>query len=143
MVTNYNFFWTILFDKISYGDGNVYQARREARLSIETKYIISSSQYYNIFREIFWKKCTIIILDEDLEGFKCSKDIDKSLTPRINFYNKELNTTFILDYNDLYIEKDNYLYFLITNYYDYEPGHWTWKPFLKKHLFLFNYDNKK
>ena len=52
LVTNYNFFWTILFDKISYGDGNVYQAQREARFSIETKYIISSSQYYNIFREI-------------------------------------------------------------------------------------------
>ena len=138
-----NFHWTILFDKISYGFGNIYQAQREARILIETKYIISSNQYYNLFSEIFGKKCTTIMLDEDLQGFKCSKDINIELTPEIKFYNKELNVTFILDYNDLFIEKGDYLYFLVTNYFDYEPGYWVLgKPFLKKYLFLFNYDTK-
>ena len=142
-ISKNNFHWTILFDKISYGNGNIYQAQREARILIETKYIISSNQYYNLFNEIFGKKCTTIMLDEDLQGFKCNKDINKELTPEIKFFNKELNTTFILDYNDLFIEKGDYLYFLVTNYFDYEPGYWVLgKPFLKKYLFLFNYDTK-
>ena len=41
------------------------------------------------------------------------------------------------------MEKDNYLYFLVVNYFDYEPGYWILgKPFLKKYLFLFDSDNK-
>ena len=138
-----NFHWTILFDKISYGNTNIYQAQREARILIETKYIKSTNQYYNLFNDIFGKKCTTISLDEDLQGFKCSKDIHKELTPEIKFYNKELNVTFLLDYNDLFIEKGNYLYFLVVNDLDYVPDYWVLgKPFLKKYLFLFNYDTK-
>ena len=34
IINNKVFHWTILFDKISYGDGGIYQAQREARLLI-------------------------------------------------------------------------------------------------------------
>ena len=142
-IGKYNYHWTILFDKISYGDGGFFQAQREARIVIDTKYIISSSQYYNLFKEIFGQKCTVILLGEDLQGLKCSKDINIELTPEIKFFNKELNTTFVLDYNDLFIEKDDYFYFLVINYIEYEPNYWILgKPFLKKYLLLYNYDNK-
>lgn len=143
IVTKNSVHWTISFDKISYGDGGAYQAQREARILVETKYIISSTQYYNSFKEIFGRKCTIILLDEDLEGYKCTKDINKELTPEIRLFNRELNTTFVLDYNDLYFETDNYFFFLVTNIINYDPGYWILgKPFLKKYLLLFDYDNK-
>ena len=142
-ISKNNFYYTLLFDKISYGSGEIYQAQREARISIEINYILSTPQYYKLFKDIFGRKCGPFSFENDLQGFRCSKDINIELTPEIKFYNKELNTTFILDYNDLYMEKDNYLYFLVVNYFDYEPGYWILgKPFLKKYLFLFDSDNK-
>ena len=144
-ISKNNFHWTVLFDKISYGNGDIYQAQREARLLNEIKYIISTGQYYNLFKDIFGSKCSIIHidLDEDLQGFKCNKNINKELTPEIRFYNKALNMTFVLDYNDLYIEKGDYLYFLVAKYFEYQPEYWVLgKPFMKKYLFLFNYDSK-
>ena len=144
-ISKNNFHWAILFDKISYGNGDIYQAQREGRLLNEIKYIISTGQYYNLFKDIFGNKCSIIHidLDEDLQGFKCNKNINKELTPEIKFYNKALNMTFVLDYNDLYIERGDYLYFLVAKYFEYEPEYWTLgKPFIKKYLFLFNYDSK-
>ena len=138
-----NYHWTILFDKISYGAGELYQAQREAKISIEFQFIISTQQYYNLFKEIFGKKCEHIHYHNDYSGFRCSKDINKDLTPEIKFYNKELNTTFVLDYNDLYIEKDNFLYFLVATFFDYDLGYWILgKPFLKKYLLMYNSDNK-
>ena len=109
--------WMILFDKISYGQ--FYHAQREAKLSFEIKF------------------------EEDYQGFKCRKDINKELTPKIEFYNKELNTTFTLDYHDLYIDKGNFSYFLVATYFDYDLGYWILgKPFMKKYLLLYNSDNK-
>ena len=142
-ISKNNYYYNLLFDKISYGSGEIYQAQREGRISIDFNYILSTPQYYKLFKDIFGRKCGPFNFGNDLQGFRCSKDINKELTPEIKFYNKELNTTFILDYNDLYMEKDNYLYFLVVNYFDYEPGYWILgKPFLKKYLFLFDSDNK-
>ena len=74
---------------------------------------------------------------------KCRKDINKELTPKIEFYNKELNTTFVLDYHDLYMDKGNFSYFLVATYFDYDLGYWILgKPFMKKYLFLYNSDSK-
>jgi len=136
-----NIYWMILFDKISYGQ--FYHAQREAKLSFDIKYIISTTQYHDNFKEIFGKKCEHITFEEDFQGFKCRKDINKELTPKIEFYNKELNTTFTLDYKDLYMDKGNFSYFLVATYFDYDLGYWILgKPFMKKYLFLYNSDNK-
>ena len=51
--------------------------------------------------------------------------------------------SFTLDYNDLFIEKEDSLLFLVVTYTDMDEGYWILgKPFLKKYLFLFDIDTK-
>ena len=61
--------------------------------------------------------------------------------PDLNFYNKDLNYTFTLNYEDLFIEINDVYYFLVV--YDFY-SELTWKfgrPFLQKYKFVFNCEN--
>ena len=61
--------------------------------------------------------------------------------PDLNFYSKDLNYTFTLTYEDLFIKINDIYYFLII--YDFYSGE-TWKfgrPFLQKYKFVFNCEN--
>ena len=143
-ITKKDLLWTIFFDKINFGSSELYQNKKLGKISIEIKYIISPLQYFNLFKKIYSKECENISFDSALIGFKCDINLDKKLTPEIRFYNNDLNTTFILDYNDLFIDKDNYTYFLVFSYIN-NSGFNDWilgKPFLKKYLFLYNQDSR-
>ena len=51
--------------------------------------------------------------------------------------------TFTFDYNDLFFDNGDSLYFLVATYADTDEGYWILgKPFLKKYLFLYNMDTK-
>lgn len=82
------------------------------------------------------KNNNIYFFDKNMKGIEYIKNIS------LRFYHKELNYEFILDFNDLFLEKDNGYYFLIifdTNY------NYLWKfgiPFLKKYNFIYNHDSK-
>ena len=143
-ITKNDLHWTIFFDKIHFGSSELYQNKKLGKISIEKKYIISPSQYFNLFKKIYEKKCQNFFFDHVLMGFKCDLNIDKKLTPEIRFYNNDLNTTFILDYTDLFIDEDNYTYFLVFSYVNNNSfSDWILgKPFLKKYLFLFNQDSR-
>ena len=135
--------WSIIFDKISYSNSELFQIQRNCILSIENRFIISSFQYFNLVKDIFGKKCKNYQVDNNFQYLSCDKDIDKEFTPQIIFYNKELNLTFTLDYNDLFLEEKNSLIFLVSTYIDFDEGYWILgKPFFKKYSPLFNIDNK-
>ena len=77
--------------------------------------------------------------------FYCKKDIIKykdkmkETFPVIYLQSNDLNYTFTIDFDDLFLENGDYIYFLI--YFDniyLKLG----KPFLKKYQFSFNYDAK-
>ena len=143
-ITKKNLLWTIFFDKIYLGSSELYQSNKLGKISIEIKYIISPLQYFNLFKKIYSKECENISFDSVLMGFKCNINIDKKLTPEIRFYNNDLNTTFFLNYNDLFIDKDNYTYFLAFSYINNNDfNDWILgRPFLKKYLFLYNQDSR-
>ena len=92
---------------------------------------------YTIFYYCYKDK----LVKENLEKF-----------PTLYFSNVELNYEFELDYNDLFYEKDNLIYFLII-FYDFpvEAQRYfltyisRWElgtPFMKKYFFTYDYDNK-
>ena len=61
--------------------------------------------------------------------------------PKLKFYHNELNYTFELDYNDLFIEENDKLILMV--FLDEIKMTWSLgKPFLKKYSFLFNQDTK-
>ena len=109
--------------------------------------------YDNFFGEnIYKQKCFKEELDipKKISFFFCKNDniIKNNIYqdfPYIEFYNKELNTNFSLDLNDLIYIKNNYIYFLLffdysnkTNNHEIVMG----KPFLKKYQFSFAPDKK-
>ena len=135
--------WSITFDKISYSNSEIFQVQRKCVLSIENKFIISTYQYFNLIKDIFGKKCKHYQFDYSYQYLSCDKDIDIEFTPEINFFSKELNITFTLDYKDLFINNGDSLDFLVATYADTDEGYWILgKPFLKKYLFLYNMDSK-
>ena len=142
-ITKKDVFWSIFFDKITFSSSDLYQIKKLGKICIEIKYIISPLHYFNLFKNIFQNFCHIIIIDNGLNGFECDKSINKKMTPEIHFYNNDLNTTFILNFNDLFIDNGNYTYFLVASYINNDINYWILgKPFLKKYLFLYNQDSK-
>ena len=62
--------------------------------------------------------------------------------PTLYFFNVKYACTFNLDYNDLFIEINNKIYFLIVGK-DMESNVWNLgKIFMKKYPFIFNEDKK-
>ena len=79
--------------------------------------------------------------------FYCKKEIGDDLKkikeqfPGISFQSNDLNYTFILEADDLFIEVDNYIVCLL--YFESSKIEWSMgRPFLKKYLFSFNFDGK-
>ena len=104
--------------------------------------------YENSFKDLISQK---ICFNKTFSGFNnkffyCNKEIIKYLDkmkeefPVIYLHSNDLNYTFTLDFDDLFLENGDFIYFLI--YFDYQD-YWTMgKPFLKKYQFSFNYDAK-
>ena len=135
--------WSISFDKISYSSSELFQIQRECVISIENRFIISTFQYFNLFKDIFGKKCQVCAFDYNYQILSCDKDINKEFTPEIMFYNKNLNMNFTLDYNDLFYDNGDSYYFLVATYADADEERWILgKPFLKKYLFVYDMDSK-
>ena len=79
--------------------------------------------------------------------FYCKKEIGDDLKkikeqfPGISFQSNDLNYTFILEADDLFIEVDNYIVCLL--YFESNKIEWSMgRPFLKKYLFSYNFDGK-
>ena len=161
--------WDILFNKIFYI--NSYKKEiiinkkiefyNQATLSPSSSLIVGTNNYeenikFDYFNElIYMKKCkrekqkfTIFyycyknkITKEDIEKF-----------PTLYFSNIEMDFIFELNYSDLFIEKDNIIYFLVIfydfpeeaqNYFFSYISRWELgTPFMKKYFFTYDYDNK-
>jgi hypothetical protein len=82
----------------------------------------------------------------DNNFYYCKKDDKvlskiKSVFPKIVFLSRDLIYNFTLDYNDLFVEENGYVFCLL--YFKTSLMEKDWKlgkPFLRKYLFVFNYD---
>ena len=92
--------------------------------SVDYNYFI----YETFFKEkINSKNCWTQTIDDDKYfGYVCSKNVDTSIIPLIKFYHKELNYTFEITNEEMWITRNNIKYFLIffsfNNQYSWTLG---------------------
>ena len=146
----------INFQKIFFYDNNEikYLCNNNTLINfvIDNNYNIINTYHYNIIKENFFKKyiSSNICLEKTLtlsSGLKeyliiCNPSMKDNLKyfPTLYFFNIKFEYTFNLDYNDLFIEINNKIYFLIVGK-DMELNIWNLgKIFMKKYPFIFNED---
>ena len=122
------------------------------RLFFDFGIIYGSSDYYREIKNIFFQDLIDknICWEEKINfeiGFYCQKnkaeEIIKNEFPSLNFKMSKFENIFELTYEDLFLEKNNILYFLVffadgSHRKYFEVG----KIFLKKYFFTFNQDAK-
>jgi len=149
--------WSIKFNKIFFNDSNSeYMCSNNTSVFfvLDYNYISCDEQYYNNIKNYFFKSFLEknICKEEDIsvtyEGFNymivCSSEIKSNLTsfPKIYFYSQDLSFTFNLDYNDLFLEYENKIYFLVIYKQTLKLLWNVGKIFLKKYPFIFDFEKK-
>ena len=160
--------WDIFFNKIYYKLNNEeyildkgVEYFNQASLTPSSGIIEGTITYERNINKIFFsklikeKKCHKIS-ENNYIFYYCDKnkinEQEIKNFPILYFSNIELNYIFELNYQDLFLEQDNILYFLvifydypqeIQTYFDDYVSRWDLGiPFLKKYFFTFDYDNK-
>ena len=125
----------------------------KVELNFDIDYYFSTKQYFesikNKFFELYISKgiCRINKLKEFYLRYQfitCDKEFNKELIhfPKLSLVNTYYNHTFILTYNDLFIEANNEIIFLMF-YNPWNPNSFMFgKNFMKKYQFIFRYDQK-
>lgn len=163
--SNIYFGWIYTFDEIKI-DSNIIDTSRKVYFYFELGFIIGNKYFFNYlnnldtWNELFKnEKCheyKFKINDferndynqrfsDDYTGYYCDKSIDvtKINYGNILFIKKEKNITFNLNINELWMEKYDYIYFMIIKSDDYEDLWYFGKPFFKKFQMVFDIDNKQ
>ena len=144
-----NFKINIEFDKIEFNNETDYS--NEVEIDFDFNGITSTLNYLNYINKTFFEKYYNINICYDIQI--TYKDIyfvtacDKSKFnykdfPSIFFYHKKLNKTFELNKDDLFIEKNNTIYFLVYYHKIMFPEWILGYPFLKKYRFVFDPEKK-
>ena len=144
-----NFKTIIEFDNIEYNNESDYT--NEAEINFDFNGITSTLNYLNYINNTFFEKYYNNNICYDIQI--TYKDIylviacDKSKFnykdfPSIFFYHKKLNKTFELNKDDLFIEKNNTIYFLVYHHKIIFPKWILGYPFLKKYRIVFDPEKK-
>ena len=142
------FQWKFQIEKI-YNNEEIIENKVDFIISINYGICIGGENYLKIINNTFFKEyvekgiCEYKLSDNNIiYYFECNNNVNINKFPKLKFYQKIMNYTFELDYNDLFILKDNKLYFLIgfnkRSSYD-----WTFGiPFLKKYQLIFDQERE-
>lgn len=142
------FVWFITFNEIKYY--NQSEINKSILISMEFQGIYPTKEYKDFIQKNFFNEylnnnlCSFEKndLNDDYSFIICDEKIDIKKFEDIKFYNRELNYTFILNYNDLFIKKEDFYYLLIV-FGDYQNDIWILgKPFLKKYNIIFDIEKK-
>lgn len=121
---------------------------------LDNNYIISDIEYYQQIKEYFFKKYfdnNICYENSTIRKYGgknymiiCDLSIKENLKnfPTLYLLNRDFSFTFNLNYNDVFFESDNKIFFLIIGK---DLADKTWmlgKNFMKKYLFIFDQDCK-
>ena len=149
-----------IFEKITFNEISINSQNKNLNKNIigQKNYIaiisniyygyIGSYDYNNFVYEIFFKEkinskyCWIQTIDDDKYfGYVCSKNIDTSSIPQVKFYHKELNYTFEITNEEMWISRNNIKYFLIFFSFNNQYS-WTFgEKFLRKYNLIFDGGN--
>jgi hypothetical protein len=105
--------------------------------------------YHRIFEEhILSGNCFNNTFQKNDKHFYYCKKNDKVLSkiknvfPKLIFMSRDLTYNFTLDYNDLFVEENDYVFCLLYFASSTETSWIMGKPFLRKYVFVFNYDEQ-
>ena len=151
--------WRLLIDKIFIDNSNsISIPSRIITFNYEIYNIITTMEFHNLIKKLIMdelienKKCFIsnftqnLYKDFDLTFYYCDKTTKDALygkIPNLKFTSSELNYIFELTKEELFYEKDDYIYFMVL--FSNEPtNNWIMgQMFTKKYNFCFHNDNKQ
>ena len=165
---DFNFPWSISFNKIFINNkgGEVINLQNNADSIIVPNlgFILGTNNYRKIIYENYFKSlinegtCKVSkvnniynkfdLKNEIFEIFYCEiklfDDKYKSLFPKLNFQQNDVNYIFYFSFYDLFIEIQDRYYFLVTFPEEkYINNNWYLGiPFLRRYQLVFNYDSK-
>ena len=147
----------VLINKVyvGYNDNNFGYKEKKINLingisfNINLNLIIASEEYINFVKDIFFneyinkKICDYNIIPipgRSYLVYTCIKNNEFNITkfPTLNFVFYGNNYIFELTYEDLFLEKNNIYYFLVSCDYHINENWKLGKPFLKKYQFFFD-----
>lgn len=154
-----NYYWMLYFKNIYYYANDTTNIKQkmlhcQVQFNLDQNYIIATPDYhYNIKNDFFndyisknichWYNNSII----EIEGYYCDKSDEFNINnlkkfPKIYFEHKEFNYTFELSYQDLFVEYNGKIWFLIVLMKGNEDNWFFGSIFLRKYQFVFNPDSK-
>ena len=156
---NNYFKWNIVINRIYSSNKDLKSINKDiyADLSINYDYIISPKEYFDQLILPFFNSyiennnCQFGEIKKSVDIYEilyCNKNVftiqDMKKFPTLYFYHREFNYTFELNYEDLFEEINNNIYFLIAkNIGNFDIDIWKMgKTFLNKYQFSFNQDSK-
>lgn len=148
----YYLIWGFEFTNVYYDNeqNNIsYTSNTVSKIDFSLNYILAPNNtgiyFENIFFDEYFKKniCFKEGINDNKQYFiYClnSKDFDPKKFKNIYFKTTSINTRFELNYEDLFLYQNNYIYFLIL----FQSGiSWSFgELFLKKFMIVFDHDNK-
>ena len=150
---NINF--KIYFDEPSKSNTNIICSYNSlVHFIVDYNYILADKEYYNNIVKYFFQKYIDEKICEENYSFKvyegrtkviiCDSSFKKNINsfPNIYFQNKELSFTFSLDYNDVFLESNNKIYFLVIYKEILHPVWKLGKIFMRKYPLIFDQDKK-
>ena len=147
--------WNLIFDKIYFlnkkNEAIPITDSMRFTLKYDSNLIIGTSSYEKLLKQYFFDdlittgKCQMETSKVNSRIYTCinSEKIKSELKknfPILKIENKDYMMTFELGYDDLFLEKNDKIYFLVYFSY-YMPFSWeVGLPFLRKYFFNYNYD---
>ena len=139
------FNWQILFNSIKFSNFE----KRDIKVIINNDFlgILTTFDFIDYIKQYFFNEylnnnlCSFEKndLNDEYSFIICDEKINIKKFEDIKFYNREFNYTFILNYNDIFIKKDNKYYCLIL--FEKENKRFSWiigEVLLKKYILIFN-----
>ena len=140
--------WNLFFNEIKYGEFDL-SGHRRGKFAPQYGVMVGPTIFDNLITKEFFKefidngKCERKTYNKKFDYFVCDENLDLTNFKDIEFFEKDISSNkFILTKDDLFLKKNNKLYFLVAF------GHkWKWnycwhlgKPFMKKYNFIFDED---
>ena len=139
------FVWSSDFYNVTFGNEIINEKQFEINTTLGG--IIGVKSLYNNIDTLYFKqkindnKCKINT-GKQYTYYECNRDLDVSDFPKLSFYHKDINFTFVLTYEDLFEVINDKLYCKLIFQNNINTRWNLGIPFLKKYMMTFD-QNKK
>ena len=150
-------YWSFTFNKVFYNDSsskNICGNNTIVDFVIDLNYITCTRYYYESIKNYFFEKyfeekvckeeIVYNVYEENIYLIICNLDFKKNIKtfPNIYFFSDTFSYIFNLDYNDVFMEYNDKIYFLIIFKQAINTIWRMGKIFMKKYPFIFDYDQR-